>query len=571
MLFHVVAAIEGRFFVPAYSRLEGGRFCSGKVSTFRLDDTRERGIFVIPKPIVLVVLDGWGFRAETQHNAIHHAKTPHFDHWWQSRPHALVQTCAEHVGLPDGQMGNSEVGHTNLGAGRIVYQDFTRINRAVWQGHLADNLAIKETVERALRVDGAVHLCGLLSPGGVHSHSEHVLAAVMAAKNCGAKRIYIHAILDGRDTPPRSALDYLAPFQEALQYIGAGRIVSVCGRYYAMDRDKRWERVQKAYDMLTLGHGYQAVDPLRAVQDGYDRGENDEFLKPTLILDADDAVTTLADGDSLLMLNFRADRMREICHALLDPQEGEGAFSGFARQRKPKLSSMLTMTQYDATLHPVTVAFPSEPLTNVLGAFLSQRGLRQLRAAETEKYAHVTYFFNGGAETAFPGEARLMIPSPKVATYDLQPEMAAEILTDQLVERVVTVAGQAEGGFDFIVVNYANPDMVGHTGQFEATVRAIETVDRCLGRLAQAVLSVGGELLITSDHGNADCMVTSTTGQPHTAHTVSPAPLLYLGRPAVLEDGRLCDIAPTLLRLMGLPQPEQMTGTPLLRLLSDAV
>ena len=518
--------------------------------------------------MVLVVLDGWGFSTEAHNNAIHHAITPNFDHWWQTRPHALVQTCAEHVGLPDGQMGNSEVGHTNLGAGRIVYQDFTRINRAVQQGHLANNLALQQTMEKALAVDGAIHLCALLSPGGVHSHSEHVLAVVMLAKQAGAKQIYIHAILDGRDTPPRSALDYLAKFQKDLQRISAGRIVSVCGRYYAMDRDKRWERVQQAYDMLTLGLGQQAVDPLAAVQNGYDRGESDEFLQPTLILDDRGAVTVLEDGDSLLMLNFRADRMREICHALLDPQQGEGAFNGFVRQRQAKLAAMLTMTQYDATLHPVAVAFPPEPLTNILGEIIANRGLRQLRVAETEKYAHVTYFFNGGVETVFPFEERLLVPSPKVATYDLQPEMAAETMTDQLLERLLNSMGQADGGFAFIVINYANPDMVGHTGQFDATVRAIETVDHCLGRLVAAVLQVGGELLITSDHGNADCMLDSTTGQPHTAHTVSPAPFLYLGRPATAHDGRLCDIAPTLLSLMGIPQPEQMTGTPLLHLLA---
>ena len=521
--------------------------------------------------MVLVVLDGWGARANTQHNAIYHAATPNVDQWWQSRPHALVQTSAAHVGLPEGQMGNSEVGHINLGAGRIVHQDLSRINHAIWNGNLADNPAMEHTIEKALAAQGSVHLCGLLSPGGIHSHSEHMLAAVMAAKNCEAKRIHVHAILDGRDTPPRSAMAYLEAFQAALKRIGAGRIASICGRYYAMDRDNRWERVQKAYDMLTLGTGHRAEDPLRALQDAYDRGESDEFVQPTLIPSGAGEVSTLEAGDSLLMLNFRADRMREICHALLDPSEGPGAFKGFVRQRQPPLAAMLTMTQYDASLHPVAVAFPPEPLTHILGEVLSQAGLRQLRAAETEKYAHVTYFFNGGAETAFPGEDRLLIPSPKVDTYDLQPEMSAESLTDQVVERVRQGAHQAGEGFDFMLVNYANPDMVGHTGQFDATLQAIETVDRCLGRLVQEVLQVGGELLITSDHGNADCMREEETQQPHTAHTVHPAPLIYLGRPARARDGRLCDIAPTLLRLMDLPQPEQMTGTPLVDLMPETV
>ncbi|MBF0460936.1 MAG: 2,3-bisphosphoglycerate-independent phosphoglycerate mutase [Magnetococcales bacterium] len=516
-----------------------------------------------PKPIALVVLDGWGICAETQHNAIYHANTPHFDHWWQTRPHALIQTSAGDVGLPDGQMGNSEVGHTNLGAGRIVYQDLTRINRAIWNGGLADNPAIEATIDQTLAQGGAVHLCGLLSPGGVHSHSEHLLAAVLAAKNCQAKEIYIHAILDGRDTPPRSALDYLATFQQGLKRIGAGRIVSVCGRYYAMDRDQRWERVQRAYDMLTLGSGQTAADPLQAVQAGYARGEDDEFLQPTLLGPAGQAPTVLQDGDGLLMLNFRADRMREICHALLDPATGEGAFQGFVRTRQPRLAGLLTMTQYDTTLQPVAVAFPPEPLTHILGEILSQAGLRQLRAAETEKYAHVTYFFNGGRETAFPGEERLLVPSPRVATYDLQPAMSAEQLTQQIIEQV------HHGQFDFMVANYANPDMVGHTGKMAATIQAVETVDRCLGQLVEAILHVGGEVLITADHGNADCMMETSTGQPHTAHTNNPAPLLYLGRPATLQDGRLCDIAPTILQLLHLPQPAPMTGTPLLRFPSE--
>lgn len=515
------------------------------------------------KPVALVVLDGWGVREEQADNAIYHASTPNFDRWWQTSPHALVQTAAGDVGLPDGQMGNSEVGHTNLGAGRIVYQDLTRINQAIWNGDLASNPALEEVIGKTMAQNGALHLYGLLSPGGVHSHSEHLLAAVLAAHDCSVKQIYIHAILDGRDTPPRSALEYLETFQNGLKRIGAGRIVSVCGRFYGMDRDNRWDRVKRAYEMLTLGIGHRATDPLLAVQAGYNRGETDEFMQPTLIIPNEQTAITLKDGDGMLMLNFRADRTREICHALLDPNEGPQTFQGFVRHCQPKLAGMLTMTQYDTTLQPVAVAFPPETLTHILGEILSEAGLRQLRAAETEKYAHVTYFFNGGREEPFPGEERLLVPSPRVATYDLQPAMSAVELTDQVIERI------KKGDFDFIVINYANPDMVGHTGQFDATVRAIECVDHCLGRLVETIVQAGGEVLITSDHGNADCMMTASRNQPHTAHTNQPAPLIYLGRSATLQDGRLCDIAPTLLKLMNLPQPAQMTGIPLVRFPSE--
>ncbi|MBF0183968.1 MAG: 2,3-bisphosphoglycerate-independent phosphoglycerate mutase [Magnetococcales bacterium] len=519
------------------------------------------------KPVTLVVLDGWGISLDTRHNAIHHANTPHYDQWLRSRPHTLVQTSAGDVGLPDGQMGNSEVGHTNLGAGRIVYQDLTRINKAIWEGELAANPAMEQTIQAAIDHQGAVHICGLLSPGGIHSHTDHLLAAVLTAKDCRAKPVYIHAILDGRDTPPRSALTYLEEFQRALKRIGCGQIVSVCGRYYAMDRDKRWDRVERAYDLYTLGQGLQAVDALQAVQEAYQRGEDDEFVQPTLIVNTErPQPVVLRDGDALLMLNFRADRMREICHALLDPASGPAAFQGFARRRIVHLSAMLTMTQYDSSLQPVAVAFPPDSLSQILGEELSRHGLRQLRAAETEKYAHVTYFFNGGREEVFPGEDRLLIPSPRVATYDLQPEMSAHDLTEQVIERV------QQGVYDFIVVNYANPDMVGHTGRFEATVQAIETVDRCLGRLADAVLQAGGELLITADHGNADCMLEEKSNQPHTAHTSNPAPLIYLGnRSLTLQPGRLSDIAPTLLALMELPQPPHMTGNSLLCPLPEGI
>lgn len=511
--------------------------------------------------MTLVILDGWGIRDTKENNAIHLANTPHYDQWLRECPHARVETCAGHVGLPDGQMGNSEVGHTNLGAGRIVYQDFTRINLAVKNRSIHANAALNATIDKAKKAGGAIHLMGLLSPGGVHSHTDHFLAVVEAAHTLGLEKIYIHGFLDGRDTPPRSALEYIQDFEKDLKKIGAGRIVSLSGRYWVMDRDKRWERVVKAYDMLTQGSGETAKTATEGVQKAYQRNENDEFVLPTVVGDGDGHRTRVQNGDAILMMNFRADRVREISHAFLDPAQGEAAFKGFERRSLPKLSAYFTLTQYEEGLKGVEIGFPPENLNRILGEEISKAGLKQLRAAETEKYAHVTYFFNGGEEKEFPGEDRLLIPSPKVATYDLKPEMSAPELTDAVIQRIES------GQYDLVILNYANPDMVGHTGIMTAAIKAIETVDHCLGRVAAAVRKMGGEMLITSDHGNADCMLEESTGQPHTAHTNNPAPLVYIGRPGVkIANGALCDVAPTVLTLMGLPQPKEMTGKSLVTL-----
>jgi 2,3-bisphosphoglycerate-independent phosphoglycerate mutase len=514
-----------------------------------------------PKPVVLVVLDGWGLRDESANNAIHQAKTPNFDQWWQNRPHAVVETSGSHVGLPDGQMGNSEVGHMNLGAGRIVYQDYSRINLAIADGSFFSNQGLTETISKAVSGGGAVHIMGLLSPGGVHSHTDHLLAAVKVAKNLGAERIYIHGFLDGRDTPPRSAIGFVDGFSQALAAVGAGRIVTLSGRYYAMDRDNRWDRVQKAYDLFTLGEGERAVDPLSAIQSAYDRDISDEFLMPTSIGLDTDAPVCVEDGDAVVMMNFRADRVREISHAFLDVEMEEGRGSGFVRRVQPALSGYFCLTRYDAALDRVAVGYPPVQPKGIIGEEVARLGLSQLRAAETEKYAHVTYFFNGGLEEPFVDEDRLLISSPDVATYDMQPAMSAVELTDRVLERI------GGGQYDLVVINYANPDMVGHTGNMAAAIQAVETVDSCLVRLADKILQIGGELLITADHGNADMMLKADTGQPHTAHTNNPAPFIYLGRGAVLENGRLCDVAPTLLALMSIDQPKEMTGRSLVRFL----
>jgi 2,3-bisphosphoglycerate-independent phosphoglycerate mutase len=508
---------------------------------------------------VLLILDGWGYSDESDSNAILGAQTPVWSRLWRERPHMLVGTSGEAVGLPDGQMGNSEVGHLNLGAGRVVYQEFTRISRAIRTGEFFSNPAFTETIDRAIKDDKAVHILGLLSPGGVHSHEEHIHAMAQLAVERGAKQVYLHPILDGRDMPPKSALASLQALERCLAELGTGRIATLTGRYYAMDRDQRWERVQVAYDLLTQGRAeHEAADAEAALAQAYARGETDEFVAPTRIQQAGAAPVVIGDGDAVVFMNYRSDRARQITRAFVEP-----GFDGFVRAATPRLAGFVTLTQYHQDFD-TPVAFPPVGLHNVFGEYIAALGLRQLRLAETEKYAHVTFFFNGGREAPFAGEDRILVPSPKVATYDLQPEMSAQEVTDNLVKAI-------EGRqYDAIICNYANPDMVGHTGQYEAAKQAVETIDRALGQILAALEAAGGEMLITADHGNAEQMWDRAADQPHTAHTHNPVPLIYVGRPARLAaQGSLCDVAPTLLRLMGLEVPPEMEGHPLVEF--DAV
>lgn len=501
------------------------------------------------RPVALIILDGWGYSPDSQYNAIKQAHTPNWDKWWQSNPHTLLQCSGPFVGLPAGQMGNSEVGHMHIGAGRVINQDFSRINLAIEDQSWSQNLALLTAARAAKSVKSAVHIMGLLSPGGIHSHENHLFAAIKLLAANGAKNIIVHAFLDGRDTPPKSAKASILRLRNLLDDLACGEIGSICGRYFAMDRDKRWDRIEKAYNCIVSHEAeYEAETALSALEKAYDRGETDEFVSPTII--KNDRSKAIQDGDSVIFMNFRADRARQLSQALCQDD-----FAGFTRQRTPKLKHFITLTQYSEDL-PAKVAFPPQSLANSFGEVVAQHGLQQLRIAETEKYAHVTFFFNGGDETIFPGEERELIPSPKVATYDLQPEMSAPELTDKLVAAIESQR------FDAIICNYANPDMVGHTGNFPATLHAIECIDVCLGRVAQALEKVGGEMIITADHGNAEHMFNDITQQPHTAHTNTPVPVVYVGRPAKItrETASLVDVAPTMLYLMGLPKPAEMTG-----------
>ncbi|MFO1352777.1 MAG: 2,3-bisphosphoglycerate-independent phosphoglycerate mutase [Gammaproteobacteria bacterium] len=513
----------------------------------------------VHKPFLLLILDGWGHREAFADNAIANAETPTWKTLWADYPHTLIETSGRAVGLPDGQMGNSEVGHMNLGAGRVVYQDFTRIGVAIENGEFFRNAALCQAIDAAVARAKAVHVFGLLSPGGVHSHEAYLHAAVELAARRGARRVYAHAFLDGRDTLPSSAAPSIAALEAKFTALGCGRIASLVGRYYAMDRDQRWERVQAAFELIVEGKApFQAESASAGLALAYARGETDEFVKATAIAPADMAPARVEDGDSILFMNFRADRARQLTRAFVDQE-----FSGFARIRAPKLGAFVCLTQYQQGL-PAAVAFPPQNLHNGLGELFARHGLKQLRIAETEKYAHVTFFFNGGEETVFPGEDRILVPSPKVATYDLQPEMSALALTDQLVAAI-------EGGaHDVIICNFANPDMVGHTGVYAAALKAVETIDRCLGRIYRAITKTSGEMLITADHGNIEMMRDDATGQPHTAHTTNPVPLVYVGRRARLAaGGALCDVAPTILRLLNLPQPAEMTGRCLVTLMTE--
>lgn len=502
-------------------------------------------------PLVLMILDGWGYREETEHNAIRAGNTPCWDHMWENDPHILIQTSGEAVGLPGGQMGNSEVGHMNIGAGRIVYQDFTRIAEAIRDDSFHKNPALCGAIGRARDNGGTVHIMGLLSPGGVHSHEDQFFETVRLAAERGAASIAVHAFLDGRDTPPRSARGSIERMQNLVNELPQASIRTLSGRYYAMDRDNRWDRVEKAYRAIAEGRADQSAETaLEALEAAYERGENDEFVLPTVIGEYDG----VAEGDVVLFINFRADRAREMTKAFVS----EG-FDGFERNRI-KLADYVCMTEYMEGL-PVSVAFPPATLERLLANELADAGLSQLRIAETEKYAHVTFFFNGGEETPFPGEERILVPSPKVATYDLQPEMSAPEVTEKLVDAIRSKR------FDVIICNIANGDMVGHTGVWEAALKAVEAVDDCLSQVRAAVDDAGGEMLVTADHGNIELMRDVVSGQNHTAHTTFTVPLVFHGREARFTDtGSLRDIAPTMLALLGLDKPEEMTGKSLLDL-----
>jgi 2,3-bisphosphoglycerate-independent phosphoglycerate mutase len=504
--------------------------------------------------VLLIILDGFGHREECDHNAICQARKPHWNFLWQTYPHTLIDASEKWVGLPQHQMGNSEVGHMNIGSGRVVYQDYTKIEHAIETGEFADNPALTRAKETARK--GALQILGLLSPGGVHSHESQIYALLDLATKKGVGSIYLHAFLDGRDTPPKSAAASLGALQARCDALKSARIASVCGRYYAMDRDQRWERVQPAYDLLTQGKsGFSAATAADALHAAYARGESDEFVKATAIVPLGNKPVRMNDGDALVFMNFRADRARQLTSALTDPD-----FGGFKRAYFPKLGFVCTLTTYGEDFRHVPAAFPPQTISNGFGEYISGLGLKQLRIAETEKYAHVTYFFNGGIETPYPGEDRIMVPSPKVATYDLKPEMSAHEVTEKLIAAINSRQ------YDAIVCNYANSDMVGHTGNLKAATVAIEVLDECVGKAVAAMREIGGEVLITADHGNAETMLDPQTQQAHTAHTLNLVPLLYIGRKASIADGgALKDVAPTLLAMMGLPQVPEMSGKPLIR------
>ena len=509
------------------------------------------------QPLLLMILDGWGMKDYGEADCLAMSELPNFDRLWETYPHTSLSASGLDVGLPEGQMGNSEVGHMNIGAGRIVYQDLTMISKDIREGGFFRNEALVDACEKAKANGGALHLLGLVSDGGVHSHLEHLCALLELAKRQGLSRVFVHCFMDGRDTPTDAGREYLAQLEQAISDIGCGRIASVCGRFYAMDRDKRWNRVEKAYRMLVEGRGdHQARTAAEAIENSYAAGVSDEFVEPTVIVDDNGAaVGPIRSGDAVVFFNFRADRAREISHALTDDE-----FSGFDRGERLSLSAYVTMTVYDETLTNVTVAYPPKDIEDTFAEVISRNGLRQLHIAETEKYAHVTFFFNGGVEEPVAGEDRCLIPSPKVKTYDLQPEMSAGQVCDEVIRRI------KEDVYDVVILNFANPDMVGHTGVIEAACRAVTFVDGCIGKVVNTVLEASGRVLLTADHGNVECL--RIDGEPMTAHTTNPVPFILIDdkrKHCRLRDGgRLEDIAPTMLHLLGLPQPELMTGRSLI-------
>ena len=498
------------------------------------------------KPVMLMILDGFGIAPKSDGNAVEAANKPNFSGLMEKYPHTQLQASGLYVGLPDGQMGNSEVGHLNIGAGRIIYQELTRITKEISEGGFFKNDALTLAVNNAKENNAALHLMGLLSDGGVHSHIDHLKGLLKLAKEAGLQNVYVHCFMDGRDVPPSSGKDFIIELENYMKEIGVGKIATVAGRYYAMDRDNRWERVELAYNAMVLGKGEIAASAVEAIEKSYHDNKTDEFVLPAVV----DSNGMIKNGDSVIFFNFRPDRAREITRAINDKE-----FSGFKRETLNL--TFVTMTQYDKTLEGVHVAYRPESITNTLGEYVSNNGLNQLRIAETEKYAHVTFFFNGGVEKENPGEDRALIASPKVATYDLKPEMSAYEVTEELINRI------NEDKYDMIILNYANPDMVGHTGVMEAAVKAIEVVDECLGKVANKILEKDGTLFITADHGNAETMIDFSTGNPFTAHTTDPVPLIWVSNRTegrTLKEGKLADIAPTMLNEMGLSKPEEMTG-----------
>ena len=501
------------------------------------------------KPVALIIMDGFGYNPDSYGNAIADAKKPNLDKLFAECPHTLIGASGLDVGLPDGQMGNSEVGHTNIGAGRVVYQMLVKISKSIKEGTIRKNPAIVGAVENCVKNDSALHLMGLLSDGGVHSHIEHLFGLMEMAKDMGVEKIYVHAFLDGRDVPPTSGAEYMEKLVQETQRIGAGKVATVMGRFYAMDRDNAWDRVEKAYAAMVYGEGVEGCCPVGAIKKSYEEGVTDEFMVPTVL----DKEGTIKAGDSVIFFNFRPDRARQITRAFVDPD-----FTGFPRKNGFFPLHFVCMTQYDATMPNVHVAFPPEALTMTMGEYISKNGLTQLRIAETQKYAHVTFFYNGGEEKTFPGEDRILIKSPDVETFDLKPEMSAYEVTDAVVKAI------EEDKYNMIILNYANCDMVGHTGIEEAATKAVEAVDACVGRMVDAILKAGGAALITADHGNAEKMK-EPDGAPFTAHTTNPVPLIVAGYPCKLRDGgRLADLSPTMLDIMGLPKPPEMDGESLI-------